>query len=258
LEKQYRDLGRELRNAKLAAGPELRQKGESALMHHRRAGRFDEEQKQRRSRIWQLQYHRKAVKQALEQIDEGDVPVSNRAYELCAEAAVLGARYDAAYRAALDRWQAEVYERLTGDIAWQKELERRAEIAEAGNPAMDMLIRRWAQREDEPGPRVGDFLRVGDECARITRLAPDRDQLYAEIPRDDDHHCPCLFRYEDPVKALSAGGRRHRLQDIVATNDVRDGLFWFQPFKEGIRFTAPCRVFQLAGAVQDDLTKSTT
>jgi hypothetical protein len=246
LKTQYRDLGRDLRQANLEAGPDLRQEGVGAVEYYQWCAQLrDEERHQRLSRIWRLQRHRQEIKEVLRQMAAGGLPRLHSEYEWCAEIGVIRERYDAADKAASERWRSETKEKLVGDAAWRRELARRAEIAKAGNPDFDRLLRVWAQHDREPGPRLGDFLRVDGGYMRITGVY--RGELRARTPRIDSigNESPSYYFSEGRACAAAGGadGERYAVQDAVTTSEVRDGAF--TAFHRAIAFAAPCRVFEL-------------
>ena len=125
------NLGREMRAARLAAGPLAKQRKETKLSFVRRYLEMSEAEQKIVDRWEEPRLTRKKIKEVILTVrDHRKIPhyASPELLALVPLLDAINARYEVAARAANEAWKQKVGETPIDDAAWQRELEFRARI----------------------------------------------------------------------------------------------------------------------------------
>jgi hypothetical protein len=119
----------------------------------------------------------------------------------------------------------------------------------------EILKQRQAEFDAVPGPRVGDFLRVGEDFLRFTHDWDD--SLQTTVPHLSSAYSASFYLGEKGYVSFSGSLDppidKTRLQ---YTGETKDGAFWFfhhgwQGAHRGVQCSIPCRVFVRVKTMQD-------
>lgn len=103
-----------------------------------------------------------------------------------------------------------------------------------------ILDERQAQWDARPGPRVGDFVQIGQRFGRFSHDWGDGIQW---------SEGGSFYLYGPSVEFSGGLNRAIPMDRLEATNDSRPGTFWFfhhgfSGASRGVGATIPCRVFK--------------
>ena len=131
LKQLYHELGREMRAAKLQAGPLLRQPGELGHDYSRRVLSLSRAEHDLWCEPLRLRDDRRMIADVLRGIANNNVPLQARYQSLHGKTKDLvtpiNDRYQNAWKAAREKWE-QKHQQPIDDAAWGRELERRAQV----------------------------------------------------------------------------------------------------------------------------------
>jgi hypothetical protein len=126
LKELYADEGSKLRTAKLAAGPLIRQPGETKTAHIRRYFAMSETDRSRLFPVHTHEQRRQDINTAIKALRNDTLPAHRSWDGVEAILAPLESRWRAAHAAACEARRKEIQATPIDDAAWERELQHRA------------------------------------------------------------------------------------------------------------------------------------